>query len=56
MQIVRISTSLAGGAPRDAPAGSGAKANYGKAADVWALGILTYELLIGGPAFEADTK
>ncbi len=56
MQIVRISTSLAGGAPRDAPAGSGAKANYGKAADVWAVGILTYELLIGGPAFEADTK
>ncbi|DBB03503.1 TPA: hypothetical protein ACH3X3_010855 [Trebouxia sp. C0006] len=55
-EIVRISTSLAGGAPRDAPAGSGAKANYGKAADVWAVGILTYELLIGGPAFEADTK
>ncbi|DBA67828.1 hypothetical protein WJX79_008032 [Trebouxia sp. C0005] len=55
-EIVRISTSLAGGSPRDAPAGSGAKANYGKAADVWAVGILTYELLIGGPAFEADTK
>ena len=56
MQIVRISTSLRGGSPQDAPAGQGAKANYGKPADVWAIGILTYELLIGGPAFEADTK
>ncbi|KAL3155775.1 hypothetical protein ABBQ32_012791 [Trebouxia sp. C0010 RCD-2024] len=55
-EIVRISTSLKGGAPQDAPAGQGAKANYGMPADVWAIGILTYELLIGGPAFEADTK
>ena len=56
MQIVRISASLKGGPPQDAPAGQGAKANYGMPADVWAVGILTYELLIGGPAFEADTK
>lgn len=56
LQIVRISTSLKGGPPQDAPTGRGAKANYGMPADVWAVGILTYELLIGGPAFEADTK
>ena len=56
MQIVRISATLAGGSPQDAPTGRGAKASYGKPADVWAVGILTYELLIGGPAFEADTK
>ena len=56
LQIVRISTSLKGGSPQDAPQGGGAKANYGKPADVWAVGILVYELLIGGPAFEADTK
>lgn len=56
VQIVRISTSLKGGSPQDAPAGQGTKANYGMPADVWAIGILTYELLIGGPAFEADTK
>ncbi len=56
MQIVRISNSLVGGSPQDAPTGRGAKANYGMPADVWAVGILTYELLIGGPAFEADTK
>ena len=56
MQIVRIRNTLSGGSPQDAPAGRGAAANYGKPADVWAVGILTYELLIGGPAFEADTK
>lgn len=56
MQIVRIRNTLTGGSPQDAPAGRGAAANYGKPADVWAVGILTYELLIGGPAFEGDTK
>ncbi|KAK9803835.1 hypothetical protein WJX73_005654 [Symbiochloris irregularis] len=29
---------------------------YGVAADIWAVGILTYELLVGGPPFESQTK
>jgi serine/threonine protein kinase len=29
---------------------------YGLPADIWAAGILTYELMVGGPPFEADTK
>lgn len=30
--------------------------NYGLPVDVWCSGILAYELLVGGPPFEADTK
>lgn len=30
--------------------------NYGLPADLWCTGILAYELLVGGPPFEADTK
>lgn len=30
--------------------------NYGLPVDVWCIGVLAYELLIGGPPFEADTK
>lgn len=29
---------------------------YDGAVDVWAAGILAYELMLGGPPFEADTK
>lgn len=30
--------------------------SYGLPADVWCCGVLAYELLVGGPPFEADTK
>lgn len=30
--------------------------SYGLPADIWATGILAYELLVGGSPFEADTK
>lgn len=36
--------------------GGGSGANYGLPVDVWCAGILAYELLVGGPPFEADTK
>ena len=29
---------------------------YSFAADIWAVGILAYELLVGGPPFESPTK
>ena len=29
---------------------------YGRGIDVWALGVLAYELMLGAPPFEADTK
>ena len=31
-------------------------ASYGFAVDIWAVGILAYELLVGGPPFESATK
>ena len=43
-------------APGDLPRGQPRAACYGLPADVWALGVLAYELLVGGPPFEADTK
>ena len=33
-----------------------ARAPCSLAVDVWAVGVLAYELLVGGPPFEADTK
>jgi hypothetical protein len=39
------------GAPPPADGG-----NYGLPADVWCTGVLAYELLVGGPPFEADSK
>jgi serine/threonine protein kinase len=57
VQLVLMETNnVRGPAPHDAPAGSVAKANYGLPLDVWGVGILEYELLVGGPPFEADTK
>lgn len=38
------------------PKGGAKVTCYGLPADVWALGVLAYELLVGGPPFEADTK
>eukprot|EP00887_Chlorella_sp_A99_P004640 scaffold4.g4640.t1 len=38
-------------APPESPA-----ACYGLPADVWCVGILAYELLVGSPPFEAETK
>ena len=44
---------VAAGPP--APAGEPG-GNYGLPADVWCCGVLAYELLVGGPPFEAETK
>jgi hypothetical protein len=30
--------------------------SYGLAVDVWCVGVLAYELLIGGPPFETDSR
>lgn len=59
VQVVRLALSAAGGpAPVDRPCSQdiAARDSYGSATDVWALGILAYELMVGGPPFEADSK
>ena len=56
-QIVRLPHG--GSAPPPAHAAAGGEpggAAYGLPADVWCVGILAYELLVGGPPFEADSK
>lgn len=30
--------------------------NYTQAVDIWCIGVLVYELLVGGAPFEAPTK
>lgn len=53
MQLVGGSEAE-GAAPSTAPReGEGA---YGSAVDVWAAGVLAYELMLGGPPFEADSQ
>ena len=51
-QVVRL--GLSGAATADRPVEGGG--NYTPAVDVWCLGILVYELLVGGPPFEAPSK
>ena len=70
-QIVRLSYGARAAVPPVLPppsSGSGgsgatpadaapeASASYGLPADVWCVGVLAYELLVGGPPFEAETK
>ena len=64
LQVVQIAQRASGGPPPlDRPFSKELAANvsdmtdtYGLPADIWALGILAYELMVGGPPFEADTK
>jgi serine/threonine protein kinase len=37
-------------------AGCEDSAAYGLAADAWCVGVLAYELLVGSPPFEAESK
>lgn len=40
----------------DPKASTSGRSAYGSGVDVWAAAVLAYELLLGGPPFEADTK
>ena len=51
-----IPNSPAPGTPTAPPPPPPSSSNYGLPVDVWCAGILAYELLVGGPPFEADTK
>ena len=57
-QIVRLpGGGMSGGtAAVVAPESADPPANYGLPVDVWCVGILAYELLVGGPPFEAASK
>ncbi|KAK9823576.1 hypothetical protein WJX72_003959 [[Myrmecia] bisecta] len=55
-EIVRIARQADGITSDDLPKTKGLKGTYSLESDVWAIGILTYELLMGGPPFEAATR
>jgi len=49
LQMIGDSTS-------DLKASTSGRNEYGSGVDVWAAAVLAYELMLGGPPFEADTK
>jgi serine/threonine protein kinase len=55
LQIVRLPH---GGSALSATSKLGAEegAAYGLPADAWCVGVLAYELLVGAPPFEAESK
>lgn len=57
-QIVRLPYgAAAAAAPRAPPPGAdGNGAAYGLPVDAWCCGVLAFELLLGSPPFEADSK
>lgn len=53
-QIVRLPYGAA--AKAAAAVGEEAGAAYGLPVDTWCVGVLAFELLVGAPPFEAESK
>lgn len=55
-QIVRLPYEGSGAVATQAAKPGATDAAYGLPVDVWCCGVLAYELLLGSPPFEAESK